>query len=169
MNLRLESGLTVRDCREADSNAFFELMSLPQTQRFLPDRFESAEEMAEVIGWLRGNYGRPDFMRLTYAVADGERLVGWVSVGPLPSDESKRELAYCVHPDYWGRGVATEAAGAFLSWLAREGVAGPLFAEAHLENAPSGRVLEKLGFKTLGDFAEGETGASKRLYGRTTS
>lgn len=160
----LNDGLVIRELAGHDAPQLFELMNRPEVQAFLPDRFESVEEMGEVIDWLRGNYGKAEYVRLTYAVSRGDALVGWVSAGPLPSDESRRELAYCVHPDHWGRGVATSAAKAFIAWLHAAGLASELYAEVHAGNAASIRVLESCGFERSGSFADEESGARKFLY-----
>ncbi len=160
----LNDGLVIRELTERDATRLFELMNRPEVQAFLPDRFDSLDEMGEVIGWLRGNYGKAEYIRLTYAVSDGDALVGWVSAGPLPSDESRRELAYCVHPDRWGRGIATSAARAFIDWLRAADLAGELDAEVHTDNAASIKVLESCGFVRSGAFADRESGASKFLY-----
>ncbi|WP_300379796.1 GNAT family N-acetyltransferase [Henriciella sp.] len=56
------------------------------------------------------------------------------------------EIGYWVAPAHWGRGVATEAARALVTWLEARGQAAKLVSGHFKDNPASGRVLEKLGF-----------------------
>jgi RimJ/RimL family protein N-acetyltransferase len=70
-------------------------------------------------------------------------------LAPLPPREELVELRYGVAPEFWGRGVAKEAADAVMLWAsARMGVR-RFVAETELDNSRSGRVLEKMGFSKL--------------------
>jgi RimJ/RimL family protein N-acetyltransferase len=60
------------------------------------------------------------------------------------------ELRYGVAPCCWGQGVAREAAEAVMQWAATERGVKRFIAETEKENARSGRVLEKMGFKKSG-------------------
>lgn len=164
MTIDLDAGYCVRELRAADAEALFDLMNRPETMRYLPDRFDSIEEMREVTAWLRSNYGKRDYIRLTYAIARGDELAGWVSVGPLPSDETKRELAYCVLPEAQGRGLAGRSAAALIARLREDGLAGELWAEVDADNAASIRVLRKCGFAPAGETAADEGGRTKLLF-----
>lgn len=164
MHIALDEEFSIRELRDDDAEALYELMNRPESMRYLPDRFESIDEMREVVAWLRSNYGKPDFTRLSYAIARGRELAGWVSVGPLPSDESKRELAYCVSPELQGRGLAGRAAAAFVRRLREGGLADGLWAEVDADNAASIRVLRKCGFAPAGESAADENGRTKLLF-----
>ncbi|MBU0927143.1 MAG: GNAT family N-acetyltransferase [Spirochaetes bacterium] len=163
MLLELENGTRIVDFEVEDAGRLFGIMDDDRTKEFLPDRFDGEGEMREVLAWLVSNYGKPDFVRLTYKIEGDGGLLGWVSVGPLPSDESKREIAYCVDPAHWGRGYAAAAVKAFAREALDAGLAPELYAEVDERNARSIRVLEKSGFARLGS-ASGEAGLGKRLY-----
>lgn len=55
-------------------------------------------------------------------------------------------VGYYLLPKYWGKGFATEAGRAVITFAFEELNAKSLFAGHHPENAASGKVLEKLGF-----------------------
>ncbi len=57
------------------------------------------------------------------------------------------ELAYHFKPGHWGRGFATEAAGACVLYASETLRATKIIASVKTGNAASLRVLEKLGFK----------------------
>ena len=76
------------------------------------------------------------------------RLVGFA--GFLRADGEPPNLLYGVHPDFWGRGYATEAATAVLRYAVEVlGVAG-VRADVDEPNVASVRVLEKLGMRRVG-------------------
>ncbi len=62
------------------------------------------------------------------------------------------ELGYWIARSHWGRGIATEA-GRALVGIARALGIGRLEASHFLDNPASGRVLEKLGFRSTGVIA----------------
>jgi RimJ/RimL family protein N-acetyltransferase len=72
------------------------------------------------------------------------KAIGMVGVPRLFRDES--ELGYGLHPDFWGRGLATEAVNAFLKVHFKDPNASGLMALVHCEHWGSSKVLEKLGF-----------------------
>ncbi|NUR74201.1 MAG: GNAT family N-acetyltransferase [Hamadaea sp.] len=89
---------------------------------------------------------QPDSPRKERAIVlDGE-VVG--SIG-LTIEGSEGELGYVVHPDHWGRGVATQAA----MLMVRQGFAElgltRIYATVSTENPASVRVLEKAGFRQV--------------------
>jgi len=65
-------------------------------------------------------------------------------------DHPHRELAYWFGRQFWGRGIATAAVGLFLDVEQ----ARPLTAHVAVHNDGSRRVLEKLGFRHVGQAPE---------------
>jgi RimJ/RimL family protein N-acetyltransferase len=101
------------------------------------------------------------------------RIVGSCGLARRPSGAV--ELGYWIARPHWGRGIATEA-GAALVDIARALRLPALEASHFVDNSPSGRVLEKLGFRPTGivaprlSCARGEQVAAKlyrlQLHGR---
>lgn len=60
------------------------------------------------------------------------------------------EIAYWVGEEYWGRGYATEAAGAIIEFAFQVKKLHKVFARYFNSNPASGRVLDKLGMKKEG-------------------
>jgi RimJ/RimL family protein N-acetyltransferase len=61
--------------------------------------------------------------------------------------EGEREVGYWLGREFWGRGIATEALSQFLGVVKTR----PLFAHVAKHNHGSRRVLEKCGFKVIGE------------------
>jgi RimJ/RimL family protein N-acetyltransferase len=80
-------------------------------------------------------------------VVDGD-LVGDICSWP---DDGRRKLGYWLGRQYWGRGIATAALTAYVGQLKER----PLYADVAQANLGSRRVLEKCGFKPLGDDERG--------------
>jgi RimJ/RimL family protein N-acetyltransferase len=71
--------------------------------------------------------------------------------GP-PEAEGIVEIAYGVVPRYQGRGYATEAANAIVAWAAKNVRVGIVRAHTLPERNASTRVLEKCGFRHVGEL-----------------
>lgn len=80
---------------------------------------------------------------LRAVLADGE-LVGSASVYGTPHE---REVTYWIARAHWGRGIATAA----LALLIEEEPVRPLRARAAKDNVASLRVLERCGFRVVGE------------------
>jgi RimJ/RimL family protein N-acetyltransferase len=78
------------------------------------------------------------------------RLVGACGLGRRPSGAV--EMGYWIARASWGRGFATEACGALIGIARALGLA-TLEASHFIDNPASARVLEKLGFESVGIIA----------------
>lgn len=72
-------------------------------------------------------------------------LIGGISLTLFPPPAAEASLGYCLHPDYWGRGFATEAARLMIAWGFQNLGLKRIGATCDEENQASWRVLEKLG------------------------
>ena len=81
-------------------------------------------------------------------IVDRAELEAIGQVGTLtpPDDDGVVEIRYATHADLRDRGIATEAGGAFVDWLLAQPAIAAVVAECRVDNAPSVRVIEKLGF-----------------------
>ena len=99
-------------------------------------------------------------VNLTDPDVDLPLLVEHRSLGPAGMvglhrrDEPWSEIGYWLGRDFWGQGIATEAADALLDWAYR--IRGDrVVSSGHFaDNAASGRVLEKLGFLYTGEIRQ---------------
>ena len=78
-----------------------------------------------------------------YAVCLGERVIGYHAFNRRPEGY---ELGYCFHSDYFGQGYARESLSALLCQLRSIG-AEKIIAGTAMENLPSRRLLEAMGFR----------------------
>jgi RimJ/RimL family protein N-acetyltransferase len=72
------------------------------------------------------------------------------AVGSVMSyqEDSRPEVTYWIGKEFWGQGIATRALSSF---LASANTTRPMFARVAKDNMGSRRVLEKCGFRIIGE------------------
>jgi ribosomal-protein-alanine N-acetyltransferase len=114
----------------------------------LPDGWpdpELAELLPRFAEWLASDRARVGYGPWVVIALEERTVVGSAGFLGLPRDGSI-ELGYGMHPAFRNRGYAAEAARALVDWgLDQPGVE-CIVSKTGVDNAPSHRVLEKLGF-----------------------
>lgn len=132
------------------------------------DRFFDMHRRTEVARWIGGHpmVDRSEAVRSiernSDRLADDPRFGFWavierstgvpagsVLLKPLPEGAGEIEIGWHLHPDSWGRGLATDAARPILARGFALGLT-EIWAVTHLDNQRSARVCEKLGMRLLG-------------------
>jgi RimJ/RimL family protein N-acetyltransferase len=144
---------------------------------------EDADEMVAVLGDDRLHQftgGHPETVEQLrdryrrYVAGPGEQAVTWrnwivrtreddVAVGTVQATishtaygRSAAELAWVVGPTWQGRGFATEAGRALVSWVAAHGI-DEVIAHIHPAHHASARVAQRIGLHPTADRLAGET------------
>jgi RimJ/RimL family protein N-acetyltransferase len=132
------------------------------------DRLFDIHRRMEVARWIDGQpmaeraEAEPIIQRMLAQLAADPRFGCWavaerasrlpagsVLLEPVPNGRGEIEIGWHLHPDSWGRGLATEAARALLTWAFRSELE-EIWAVTHPENRRSARVCQKLGMRLLG-------------------
>ena len=99
-------------------------------------------------------------LTLVLAPKKGKRdVLGSISLESRGTD--RLSLGFVVAPEYWNKGLATEAARAMVKAGFSLTPAIEILASASIENPASRRVLDKCGFRAGLDRAEGRAGARR--------
>ena len=125
----------------------------PKEDRFLRLRLRQLRADGTLGPWL---------LRAIILLDDG-RMVGHVGFHGPPGVNGLRasdavEIGYTIFTEHRGRGYATEAARALVAWAGERGVS-RVIASVAPANAPSLRIVEKLGLRQIGsqvDDADGK-------------
>ena len=139
--------LILRSFREEDVDAMVLLFANPDFMRFslgvYTERQKTIDFIEKVMGWDRA--GIPSQFAV---VPRGEHaVIGYCGFHHHPEVPGEVEIGYRLHPDYWNRGLITEAARAVRDH-AFVGLKLPrVISLIHPENIPSRRVAEKNGMK----------------------
>ena len=142
---------------DGDVAAAHDLYRRPEVVRWLgaTPRTDATpdDSRARLQRWARATAAEPDGLGL-WAVTLGGAAIGTAVLQHLPDGEGEPtpdvEVGWHLHPDHWGRGYATEAAGALLDH--GFGVLGldEVHAVAWAGNDPSFAVMERLGMTRQG-------------------
>jgi RimJ/RimL family protein N-acetyltransferase len=89
-------------------------------------------------------------LHATFAVCDGDDLVGIATLARHEPVADRAELGYWIGRPHWGRGHATAACRLVLAHGFERMRLGVVFARCFTANDASLRVLEKLGFGFVG-------------------
>jgi RimJ/RimL family protein N-acetyltransferase len=133
--------MQLRDVVEGDLPIFFEHQRDPEAVAMAQS--PSRDRDAFMEHWRTTVLGNPRSKPKTIVV-DGD-VVGYVSSWDA---NGERVVGYWIGRTYWGRGIATAALARF---VADHETTRPLFAYVHVQNVGSVRVLEKCGFRRVGD------------------
>lgn len=101
--------------------------------------------LEEVRAWVKAAVyqGKPGFRAGVYL---SDQLVGFVGIGGTPLT-----VAYAVHPDYQGQGIAQEALQGLVHWAFEVAHISEMEADHFVENRASGHILCKCGFEKYGE------------------
>ncbi|MBE9214362.1 GNAT family N-acetyltransferase [Plectonema cf. radiosum LEGE 06105] len=139
------NGFIMRPIQISDLDALAAIWAKPQVTRFLPSRGvpiprENVEKALHsfVEHWQKRGYG------IWAIVDDSSQMVGYCGLRYL-DELDEVEVLYGLAQAYWGRGIATQAAKASISYGFNIVNLDKVIAMALPENQASKRVIEKAG------------------------
>jgi len=152
--------LVVRSPEDADARPLARVANswaVARSTESLPHPFSPEHARAWISQKPRGEY------RFVMIERASERIVGAIGLYVRHEDW---ETGFWVAKEFWNRGYATEALRAVAVFAFDELAIAKLTASAFVENKAAARVLDKCGFRRLGDLPEllPERGG-KRLLG----
>jgi ribosomal-protein-alanine N-acetyltransferase len=140
--------LILRPFREEDVDHMTQLFGNPDFMRFslgvFTKRKQTAAFIERVMGWDRA--GIPS--QFAVFPRDEHAIIGYCGFFYHPEHGIEDiEIGYRLDPDYWNRGLITEAARAVRDHGFRDWKLSRVISLIHPENIPSRRVAEKNGMK----------------------
>jgi RimJ/RimL family protein N-acetyltransferase len=143
--------LLIRPWRLEEADRFFDIHRRYEVARWLSgvpmkDRQEAVTRLEGYSSTLATD---PRFGAWAVVERGHDLPAGTVLLKPLPDGEGEIEIGWHLHPDSWGRGLATEAAGAVLRHGFSSGL-NEVWAVTYLDNDRSIAVCRKIGMRLLG-------------------
>lgn len=139
--------LVLRRWREADIPPYAQLCANAHVMRFFPST-RSREESDAEAGWLSERFTADGFGPWAVEVPGLAPFIGfvgcWRVVRELPFTPAV-EIGWRLNEPFWGKGYAVEAAKAALQDVFSRTDLPEIVAYTAVINAPSRRVMEKLG------------------------
>jgi ribosomal-protein-alanine N-acetyltransferase len=148
--------LLMREFTEDDAPGLFALDSDPEVHKYLGNMtVKTIEESRDIIRFIRKQYEENGIGR--WAVIDKATgdFIGWSG---LKYEKNLRrgmeyyDVGYRLRRQYWGQGIATETAIESLKYGFGEMGVEEICAAAHVDNAASNRVLQKIGMALTETF-----------------
>lgn len=149
--------LRLRPFTRGDVDAVFDYRRREDVARYLFDGPMSHESVAEALGMRVGHETldvEGDKIFLAVELPERHLLIGEVSLILRDAANRQGEIGYIFHPDFHGKGYATEAGRVLLEL----GFAGAglhrIYARCAAANPASWRVMERLGMRREAHFRE---------------
>jgi len=131
----------------ADLPALIEQRSDPEVNKFLGGtKLQNPEALAKRIRFYMSCYESHGFGMCAMMWKSTGEMIGSAGLQPLDGTD-EIEVGYSMIRGFWGRGIGTEAARAWLDHGFREHALDRIVAVAHTENWASRRIMEKLGMQ----------------------
>nr|WP_144924768.1 GNAT family protein [Paenibacillus bovis] len=92
--------------------------------------------------------------RFALAIVYNESMIGTGELNIRDETNKVGEVAYVVHPDFWGKGIATEVATLLIDFGFKQINLHRIFATCDPRNIGSSKVLEKVGMTKEGRIRE---------------
>ena len=130
--------------------------SIPEVCRFQvwgPNKPDETRGFVEAAVASAGEEPRCRFA-LAVTLAGADRAIGMGELNVRSVRFRSAEIAYVLHPDYWGQGLATEVGRLLLSFGFQKLRLHRIFATCDPRNVASDRVLQKLGMRFEGRMRE---------------
>ena len=108
---RLESDrLLFRAIKRSDLEDIYEYSSNPKTSQFLLwSPHQSISTTKEFIDIVLSKYKSGDYNDWAIVYKENGKMIGTCGFTRIDEDNNLVEIGYVLNPDYWGRGLATEA------------------------------------------------------------
>jgi ribosomal-protein-alanine N-acetyltransferase len=146
--------LLLRAPRRSDADEVFEIQGDRDAMRhtyIAPDR----EATAAYLERYSARFAEDGFAPWVAILRKERRVVGWGGLNRDPKEPHWGvEVAYFIHPSYWGRGLASELVQASLALGFRDLGLPEVIAFTRPANHASSRVLIKAGFLFVRHVAE---------------
>ncbi|MBY6036610.1 GNAT family N-acetyltransferase [Fictibacillus nanhaiensis] len=160
----------LREFTVEDAIDIYNIASEKEISTFLPDWKSTKEQRLDWVTnyeipankeFLKAVSGTPavrgEFLKLGIILKETGKFIGWCCTGikdDLP--EPNREIMYAISENFLNRGFATKASKGLISFLFKVTNLETLNAVALTHNHSSNKVIEKCGFRFVGNMEIGK-------------
>ncbi|MCL9804507.1 GNAT family N-acetyltransferase [Flavobacterium amniphilum] len=158
MNFKLETErLILRPLEMGDAEGMFLLDSNPNVHTYLGNKpVKSIEESIGYIQNIQNQYKENGIGRFAVILKETGEFIGWSGIKFITEEENNHshfyEIGYRFREEFWGKGFAYESAKAWYDYAFSGLNITVLYASAHIENAGSRKILEKIGLRLKNEY-----------------
>tara|TARA_R110000737_G_scaffold17480_1_gene35177 strand:- start:5865 stop:6416 length:552 start_codon:yes stop_codon:yes gene_type:complete len=145
--------LLLRPIKKSDLSDMHKLSSIPEVEKFntlgIPANISVTKSILK--DRIKDNKKEP-FQNYTFAIEEKRtgKFIGMFGLFLGRPKQQRAEVWYKFHPDFWGKGLATESVHCVLDYCFDEMKLHRVEAGCAVENLASVRVLEKVGMTREG-------------------
>ena len=145
--------ISLRPFEASDLDEMQAVMGNPDVMRFSISGHKNKTETEDFIKRCRAQYDEFGFGLLAVVYQEENRVIGYCGLFRQEIDGVvELEIGYRLHPSYWGRGIATEAAGMIRDWAFANLDREKLISIIEPENAASIAIAKKVGMNFEREF-----------------
>ena len=143
--------LMLREMRRSDARDMYKYSANPETSAYLLwDVHKTPEFTREFIDYVISKYKSGEYTDWALVYKDDGKMIGTAGFTRIDEENRVAEIGYVLNPDYWGMGLATEAASAVLKFAFEVLNMHRVEAKFMFGNDASLAVMRKLGMKFEG-------------------
>lgn len=147
----------------ADLPAYEDLISIPAVAEGAGFNLVSNQKMLADVAKRQLTHPNSAGIWVDHQLVGAVLLYEQITQGGHP-DTDNLELSYFLHPDFWNQGLMTEVMSRLIAALKVDHKVQSLSAEVFVDNLPSKRLLQKVGFRDLATVIDPLAGKEKVLY-----
>ncbi|WP_394132820.1 GNAT family N-acetyltransferase [Shewanella maritima] len=148
------SRLVIREFNVDDAQSVYDFNAPKVVNLYTGDAgvCNNVENALSIINniWLK-EYATHGFARWAVALKDTGKVIGFCG---FKQETRFVDIGYRLHPDYWGKGIATEANLACIEYAKQHLNLIEVFGDVMPENTASANVLKKLGMQYVARYQE---------------
>lgn len=151
--------LLLRHFVEDDIDAFMAMHADPEVVRYVPyppmTREMAVQRLAQ-IATMTAIDDASQNLRFAAVLPATDEVIGDMSIWSTERDRLQGEIGFVVNPRFQGKGYASEGAAELLRIGFEEAGLHRIVADCDARNAPSARVMERIGMRLEAHFVQNE-------------
>ena len=143
--------LILRHMKVSDARDMYDYARRPQVTRYLLwAPHDSLDYTRSYLKQVERCYRQGTFHDFGVILKENNRLIGTCGFARIDEANSTAEAGYVLNPDYWGKGIATEALSAVIALGFEKRGFNRIESRYMVDNQASRRVMEKSGMSFEG-------------------
>ena len=147
--------MRMREIVVSDAEVLFALRSHPEVTKFLDrENDKDVEAAKDLIGKIRTSFDAGDGITWGLSLLDDPKLIGTMGIWKIDKSNHRGEVGYSMFPEYWRKGLMSEAMEATILFGFQHIQLHSLEANTSVGNEASHALLRKFGFVQEAHFKE---------------
>ncbi|MEP7170809.1 MAG: GNAT family N-acetyltransferase [Bacteroidota bacterium] len=144
--------------RQINANDVQDVFELRTNERVIKysdrPKMKNIQEAVEMIKKISTSYGNNEGIAWAMEMKETKKTAGHITYWRIIKEHHRAEIGYALLPDYWGKGIMTEAINKIIEFGFSEMKLHSIEANVNPANLPSIKLLERTGFKREAYFKE---------------